>query len=104
VEFEGKVIYGEISEISSAGMAVSFQGSPVLRTGTILRKIAIAVRGIRLIVDGFVAQERASDDGTVASVIMFIPSSVDEQRSEKLKILVYKLNQYAMDQLLLATG
>jgi hypothetical protein len=101
VEIDGQMAYAEILDISSVGMAVSFEGGISLRAGTVLEKIAVHVRGTRLLVDGFVATQRPGEDGSLVSVVMFHPNSLDEQRINKLKILVYKLNQHTMDQLLL---
>ncbi len=100
VETDQGPVYAEITEISSVGMAVTFDGTTSFPTGTLLRKLAIQVKGFRLIADGFVAHERADSGGSITSVIMFVPSSLDEQKSERLRLLVYRLNQVAMDQLL----
>jgi hypothetical protein len=98
VEHEGRMIYGDIADISSAGMAVAFHEQMRMRPGTVLRKLSILVKGVRLLVDGFVASEKRSESGMQVLIIMFIPNSLDEPRLEKLKLLVYRLNQYSMDQ------
>ncbi len=100
VEFDGSTIYGDILDISSAGMAVTFEHGGSLRQGTVLRKLSILIKGVRLIADGFVAKERPGEDGLTVHIVMFLPNSLDERRSEKLKLLVYKLNQYTMNRCL----
>ncbi|MGO8694355.1 MAG: hypothetical protein ACLQMF_11875 [Rectinemataceae bacterium] len=81
-------------------MAVTFEHGGSLRQGTVLRKLSILIKGVRLIADGFVAKERPGEDGLTVHIVMFLPNSLDERRSEKLKLLVYKLNQYTMNRCL----
>jgi len=102
VDMDGSVTWGDILDISSAGMAVSFHGGQTLKVGTVLGKLSILVKGVRLLVDGFVAAHRKAEDGLMISIVMFIPNSLDEERTNKLRILVYRLNQQSLDQRLLA--
>jgi hypothetical protein len=101
VEIDGQMCNTDIQDISSVGMAIFFHNCIKLDKGTILIKLSILVKGVRLIVDGFVAMQRLNDNGSLVSIIMFLPTSLDEQRTNKLKMLVYKINQHIMEQKLL---
>jgi hypothetical protein len=100
VEFERMTLKGGLADLSSAGMAVRFEGDPSLRVGTVLRGISLVVKGFRAIADGFVVAHRDDPEGGGVHVIMFDPASLEGARREKLQILVYRINQAAMDRLL----
>jgi hypothetical protein len=96
---EGNALAGEISDLSSAGLAVCFEGKTALKVGTVLRGLLLTVKGVRISADAFVAATRANGEAPV-HVLMFVPGSHDEQRLEKLRTLVFRINQLAMDQLI----
>jgi hypothetical protein len=98
VEQDGETLRGELSDLSSAGMALRFEGGKSLRPGTILRSLQLSVKGARVLVDGFVAARREGED-SAAHVVMFDPKSLDDARRDKLRSLVCKINQNAMDKL-----
>lgn len=98
VEYDGETLRGELSDLSSAGMALRFEGKS-LRPGTVLRSLQLSVKGARVLADGFVAARRGGEDAA-AHVVMFDPSSLDEARKDKLRSLVCRINQNAMDRLL----
>lgn len=100
VEHEGITLRAELTDLSSVGMAVHFEGEPSLRVGSVLKSVAISVKGQRLIVDGVVVTRRDGPHGHPIHVVMFAPSSLDESRRDKLKTLVFRLNQSAMDRVL----
>jgi hypothetical protein len=56
------------------------------------------VKGARVLADGFVAARREGEDSS-AHVVMFDPKSLDDSRRDKLRSLVCKINQGAMDRL-----
>ena len=96
MDFEGALLRAEVSNLSSAGMAVRFEGGTGLRVGTVLRDISIAVKGQRVAASGIiVAKNEGADSGTY--VLMFDPGSLDDVRRDKLRNMVLKLNQTAMD-------
>jgi len=99
VENEGLTLRADLTDLSSAGMALRFEGEPALRAGSVLKSIAISVKGQRLIASGVVVAKRIGPDGPV-HVVMFTPASLDETRRDKLKSLVFKINQSAMDRVL----
>lgn len=99
VEHEGASLRGELTDLSSAGMAVRFDGGLGLRVGTVLSGISVVVKGQRLLASGFVAAKR-EEGGAAVHVVMFAPSSLDDARREKLRGLVARINQVAMDHLL----
>lgn len=111
VDFGGETLRGEVSDFSSAGVALDFSEGKVIKPGTVLRGIQLAVKGGRVIADGFVAAHRAAQRNpdsaaesagpSVAShVIMFDPSSLDDVRREKLRSLVFKVNQASFDRVM----
>jgi hypothetical protein len=100
VEHEGATLRAELSDLSSAGMAIRFEGGAVLRVGTVLRGISISIRGQRVLVSGFVAARREGAAGDDVHLVMFDPSSLDDARRGKLRSIVGYINQTAMDRLL----
>ncbi len=100
VEHDGTTLRAELTDLSSAGMALRFEGEPSLRVGSVLKGVAISVKGQRLIADAVVVARRDGPEGLPVHVVMFAPASLDESRRDKLKILVFKLNQSAMDRIL----
>lgn len=97
---ETKTVRGEITDISSAGVAIRLGGDQSFRVGMVLRGISIAVKGVRVLADGFIVAQRTGSDGANIHVLMFDPTSLDEEHREKLRSLVCRLNQAAMDQLI----
>jgi hypothetical protein len=98
VDFEGATLRAELTDLSSAGMAVRFEGGVGLKVGTVLRDISLTVKGQRLLASGVIVAKRESEKGVPgAHVVMFDPSSLDDVRRDKLKILVFRINQSAMD-------
>jgi len=101
VDNEGLVLKAELTDLSSAGMAMQIDGGVTLRVGTVLRDMALNIKGQRLLASGVVVAKRAEGAGAGGvHVIMFDPSSIDETRKEKLKALVFRINQLYMDNLL----
>jgi hypothetical protein len=98
VEQDGETLRGELSDLSSAGMALRFEGGKSLRPGTMLRSLQLSVKGARVLADGFVAARHEGEDSS-AHVVMFDPKSLDDSRRDKLRSLVCKINQGAMDRL-----
>lgn len=98
VDFEGATIRGGLTDLSSAGMAVRFEGGISMKVGTVLRDISITVKGQRLLASGVVVAKREdSPENAGVHVLMFDPSSLDDARRDKLKIIVFKINQAAID-------
>jgi hypothetical protein len=98
VDSGGLVLKAELTDLSSAGMAMRIEGGVNLRVGTVLKDIALSIKGQRMILSGVVVAKRAEGGGPVGvHVIMFDPASTDEARKEKLKTLVFRINQLAMD-------
>ncbi len=99
VDFSGRVLQGELSDISSAGIAARFDNDKNLPVGTVFHNMQITVRGVRVVSDCFVAAKRADPQGSTY-VIMFNPATLDFEKKDKLRTLVCKINQSAMDSLL----
>jgi len=99
LEIDGRSVQGSLSDLSSAGMALSIEGSSALKPGTVLRGITLNVRGARLALNGFVAAKRGDGEAPVY-VVMFDPSSIDDARRDKLRSMVSRLNQSSLDKLL----
>ncbi len=90
-----------LTDMSSAGMAIRFHGGVSLKIGSVLRDISLTIKGQRFSPSGVVVAKRAGDDAAeVVHVVMFDPNSQDAARKAKLKTLVFKLNQLAMDAIL----
>lgn len=103
-QFEGHNLRGEISDLSAAGMAVQFEGGALLRPGTVLKELQLSIKGARLLVDGFVAARRegnseASAPDLAQHVVMFDPASLDDVKREKLRSLIFRVNQASMERL-----
>ncbi|MGO8692032.1 MAG: PilZ domain-containing protein [Rectinemataceae bacterium] len=96
---EGSQLRAEIADLSSAGMAIKFEGDINLRVGTMLRDMTITVKGTRITLSGFVAALRTEGSGAQTHVVMFDPASLDESRRERLKISVFHINQSTMNQM-----
>jgi hypothetical protein len=99
-EFEGALLKAEIIDLSSAGMAIRLEGGISIATGTVLRKMTLTVKTIRISPFGVVVGMRADARNGNIQLIMFSPGSLDDARREKLKTLVRHLNQDAMDEAL----
>jgi hypothetical protein len=99
VEIDGLTLRADLTDMSSTGMALRFQGEPSLRVGSVLKDIAISVKGQRLMVSGVVVIKREGPEGP-AHVVMFSPASLDDARRDKLRTLVCKINQSSMDRVL----
>jgi len=98
LDHEGNPLRAQIFDLSSAGMAIKFEGDLTLRVGTMLRDMTLTIKGSRIALSGFVAAQRAEPDGSRVHVVMFDPSSVDDTRRERLKTIVFRINQATMDQ------
>lgn len=98
VNYEGATLRAELTDLSSAGMAIRFNGGLSLKVGSVLRDMALTIKGQRILASGVIVAKRAQDGGV--HVLMFDPGSLDEARKEKLKILVCRINQTSMDAIL----
>lgn len=99
VDIDGKTFRSELSDLSSAGCALRFEEAMSCKPGTVLRSLQLSIKGVRVLADGFVAAKR--DDGDRPThIVMFAPASLDDERRDKIRNLVSKLNQAAMDRLI----
>ena len=105
--FEGSTLRGEIRDFSIAGMAVQFEGGAALKAGTVLRAIALTIKGGRVSIDGVVVAHRnvdatasAQETDRASTILMFDPSSLDDVKREKLRSLILKVNQAEFDRTL----
>lgn len=99
VEIDGRQLRAAISDLSSAGLAMRFDETTTLRPGSVLKRITLSVKGAHVTVDGFVAAKRDEGDNPT-HIVMFAPASLDDVQKDKLRGIVSKLNQTAMDRLL----
>jgi hypothetical protein len=98
VDHEGATLRAQLSDLSSAGMTISFEGGTSLRVGTVLRDMSLTLKGQRILASGVVVAKRHGENGgSDVHVVMFDPSSLDDSRRDKLKSLVFKINQASMD-------
>jgi hypothetical protein len=97
-DYEGATLRAELTDLSSAGMAIRFEGGASLKVGSVLRDMSLTIKGQRVPASGVVVAKRAGEDGSESvHVVMFDPNSLDESRKTKLKTLVSRLNQAAME-------
>lgn len=94
IDLDGRPARGELTDLSSAGAALSFEGGLSVPNGTVLRGLQLTVKGARLILDAIVVARR---EGLGAHVAMFLPASIDEAKKARLRNLVFKLNQASME-------
>lgn len=100
---DGDTLRGEIRDFSIAGMAVQFEGGAALKAGTVLRNLALTIKGGRISVDGVIvahrnlASTRSDEEPRASTVIMFDPNSMDDAKREKLRSLILKVNQAELD-------
>jgi hypothetical protein len=99
IDWDGTTLRASIGDMSSAGMAILFEDGATLPVGTVLRGISLTIKGQRLGLAGIVVARRGGP-GPSTHVVMFDPSSLNDDRRDKLKSIVYKINQAAMDSLL----
>jgi hypothetical protein len=97
VDHEGTTLRGELSDLSSAGMAVRPDDDTSLRVGTVLRDISLSIKGNRLLASGVVVAKHGEPSGRDVHVVMFAPDSLDEARKDKLKSIIFRINQLSMD-------
>jgi hypothetical protein len=97
VDFEGATLRADLTDLSSAGMAIHFDNAVGLKVGTVLRDMSLTIKGQRLAASGVVVAKRDGENGLV---VMFDPASIDDARRDKLKSIVFKINQLSMDQAL----
>jgi len=98
VDLGGATLRGELTDLSSAGMAAKPDDDTSLRVGTLLKDISLSIKGNRLLVSGVVVAKRSEEsEGKDVHVVMFTPDSLDEARREKLKAVISKVNQLSMD-------
>lgn len=96
---DGRQVRAELSDLSSAGMALSCDGADSFKPGTVLRELHVASKGTHVIADGIVVAQRASE-GKATNIVMFDPGSLDDVKKDKLRALVSRINQASMDKLL----
>jgi hypothetical protein len=98
VDYEGATLRAELTDLSSAGMAIRFEGGASLKIGSVLRDMSLTIKGQRLVASGVVVAKRAENQGSESvHAIMFDPNSLDNAKRDKLKTLVLKINQSAME-------
>jgi hypothetical protein len=98
IDVDGSTLRAEISDLSSAGLALKFEGDASFKVGTVLREMALNIKGQRLTASGVVVAKRGDADSAQGThVVMFDPNSLDEARREKLKSIVFKINQITME-------
>lgn len=107
VNLDEGTLRGEIRDFSIAGMAVQFDGGAALKAGTVLRAIALTIKGSRVSVDGVIVAHRnfeataaAHEADQASTIIMFDPNSLDDAKKEKLRSLILKVNQAEFDKTL----
>jgi hypothetical protein len=100
-DYEGAILRAELTDLSSAGMAIRIDGGATLKVGTVLRDVSLTIKGQRVPASAIVVAKRAADAGAGnVNVLMFDPGALDEARKEKIKSLVTRINQATMDSIL----
>lgn len=99
VEVDGRQLRAELADISCAGVAMHFTETTNFKVGTVLKRLQLTVKGSNIVVDGFVAARRNEGENP-DHIVMFAPSSLDDQKKDKIRTIVSKINQTAMDRLI----
>lgn len=92
------LLRGPLKDLSSAGMATGFSEGLAPGAGTRLKDLQLNLKGARVIVNGVIIGGRDDDLKGPTRVIMFEPSSLNDDKRNKLRNFVRKLLQSKMEQ------
>lgn len=89
---DGKVDSGHINDISSVGMAVSFDNEQDIQKNSLLKDIQIKIKGALIKVNGVVIGSRKMERSNTIYVILF-DNTMTKEIKQKLKFYIHKLLQ-----------
>ena len=89
VKILGKVVDGNILDLSSAGMAITFTGVPHLKPGTVLDDIQLKLHGVLARASGVIRGTRS--DANQIHVVLFNDIAYDDR--EKIQRFVFRTLQ-----------
>jgi hypothetical protein len=98
VEVDGMLQSGVVHDISSVGMACSFDPDRSVPARTYLRDMQLRLRGQAVTVSGVVTGSRRIDDRTV-HVVMFDPRQGDAFRTKVRRFVHRQLNRQITNEL-----
>ena len=96
VSFKGRLYDGHIIDISSVGMAVTFDNQPDMAKNTYLKDIQLKLRGILLRVSAVVIGHRMAEENQTIFVLLF-DQYVTSQIKSKLRSFINKTLQHEME-------
>jgi hypothetical protein len=96
-EFNCKIgsdlVRGKIIDLSVAGMATVFTDGKAPQVNSRLKDIQLSLRGTRLMVNGIIVGGRDDPDAGQFRLALFEPSSLNEEKRQKLRSFVGKVLQ-----------
>jgi hypothetical protein len=97
---EAGMARGWIKDMSSVGMSAVFTGDTTPKAGTRMKDLQLNLKGTRVLLHGVVVgAHEAPGVGTLA-VVMFEPSSVNDDKRAKLRAFIRRTLQTTMDKAL----
>ena len=99
-DLDGELQRVAIRDLSSVGMAVSFESSRRVATGLRLKDMQLNLRGSRLSLNGIVMGGHDNEDSGDVRLVMFEPATVDDAKRGKLRTFIRKTLQAGMDSVL----
>ncbi|MDA3811624.1 MAG: PilZ domain-containing protein [Spirochaetaceae bacterium] len=89
---DGKLIFGHINDISSVGMAITFDNEITIKKNSLLKAIQINLKGTLIKVNGVVIGSRKVGESKTIYVLIF-DSSTSKEVKQKLRLYIHKLLQ-----------
>ncbi len=89
---DGKVISGCINDISSIGMAVTFDNEMMIQKNTLIKDIQIKIKGTFFNLNGVVIGSRKVGESNTLYVLIFDKSATKEVK-QKLKLQIHQFLQ-----------
>jgi uncharacterized protein YjaZ len=94
------LITGQINDISSVGMAVTFNSKIKMQKNSLLKGIQIKLKGALIKVNGVVIGFREIEDSKIIHVLLF-DSSATQEVKRKLRLYIHKLLQDDVNKVLM---
>ncbi len=87
-----KLVSGHINDISSVGMAITFDNEIIIKKNSLLKAIQIKLKGALIKVNGVVIGSRKVGESKTTYVLIF-DSSATKEVKHKLRLYIHKLLQ-----------
>ncbi len=93
---DGRLMHGYINDISSVGMAITFEDEKAIKRNSILKDIQIKLKGILIMVSGIVIGFRKEENSRTVYVLIF-DKTLTRNMKKKLRMSIHKLLQDDID-------